>query len=53
MPREYLSMKRKFKQEGLSEKAAKQKAARIYNSRHKKPVGRNYEAKAARKYSQR
>jgi len=49
MPKEYTSMRDKFKAEyrkkGYSEdkadKAAKSKAARIYNSRHpKKPVTR-------------
>jgi hypothetical protein len=39
MPRAYEKMRDKFKKEGMSDKAAKQKAARIYNSKHpKSPV---------------
>ena len=43
MPKAYEKMKAKFKKEGLSDKAAKGKAARIYNARRKpgaKPVTR-------------
>ena len=34
MPKAYEDMRDKFKREGLSDKAAKAKAARIYNSKH-------------------
>ncbi len=42
MPEGYLKMKHKFIKEGLSEKAAEKKAARIWNSKHKgsQTVGR-------------
>ena len=41
MPKAYEKMRDKFKQEGMSDKAAKGKAARIYNAKHpKKPVTR-------------
>ena len=41
MPKAYERMRDKFKGEGMSDKAAKRKAARIYNSKHpKRPVGR-------------
>lgn len=41
MPKQYEAMRDKFKSEGLSDKAAKTKAAKIYNSKHKKnPVTR-------------
>jgi len=42
MPAGYLKMKRKFVSEGMSEKAAEKKAARIWNSKHrgKNTVGR-------------
>lgn len=41
MPRQYEAMRDAFKAKGLSDKAAKAKAARIYNSKHKKnPVTR-------------
>lgn len=41
MPKQYEAMRDKFKSSGLSDKAAKAKAARIYNSKHKKnPVTR-------------
>jgi len=42
MPAGYLAMKRKFMKEGMSEKAAETKAAKIWNSRHKggETVGR-------------
>lgn len=36
MPKAYEKMRDKFKKEGLSDKAAKKKAARIYNKTHKK-----------------
>jgi len=41
MPKQYTAMRDAFKKEGLSDKAAKAKAARIYNSKHKSnPVTR-------------
>jgi hypothetical protein len=42
MPEGYLKMKRAFMKEGMSEKAAQAKAARIWNSKHpNNPVGRH------------
>lgn len=41
MPKQYTAMRDAFKKQGLSTKAAKAKAARIYNSKHNKPVTRN------------
>lgn len=39
MPKQYEAMRDKFKSEGMSDKDAKTKAAKIYNSKHpKKPV---------------
>ena len=39
MPKAYESMRDKFKQQGMTDKGAKRKAARIYNAKHpKKPV---------------
>jgi len=41
MPAQYIAMRDNFKSQGMSDKAAKAKAARIYNSKHKKnPVTR-------------
>ena len=41
MPKAYEEMRDKFKKEGMSDKAAKGKAARIYNAKHpQKPVTR-------------
>lgn len=43
MPKKYEAMRDKFKREGMSDKAAKGKAARIYNAERKsgqKPVTR-------------
>jgi molybdopterin-biosynthesis enzyme MoeA-like protein len=41
MPKAYEAMKRKFRKAGMNMKAAKRKAARIYNSKHpKRPVTR-------------
>lgn len=41
MPKGYERMRDKFKGDGMSDKKAKEKAARIWNSRHKKnPVTR-------------
>lgn len=40
MPKQYEAMRDKFKKDGLSDKAAKKKAARIYNSTHKTKVTR-------------
>jgi hypothetical protein len=42
MPKAYEAMRDKFVSQGLSTKAAKKKAARIYNSKHpKEPVTRS------------
>ena len=42
MPKQYTAIRDKLKSEGMSDKAAKAKAARIYNSKHKKnPVTKN------------
>ena len=42
MPKQYEAIRDKFKKEGMSDKAAKTKAAKIYNSKRgkKKPVTR-------------
>lgn len=41
MPKQYEAMRDKFKKEGMSDQAAKGKAARIYNAKHpNKPVTR-------------
>lgn len=41
MPKAYEKMRDSFKKKGMSDKAAKKKAARIYNSKHKSnPVTR-------------
>jgi hypothetical protein len=41
MPKAYEKMRDHFKSQGMPDKAAKKKAARIYNSRHpKRPVTR-------------
>lgn len=43
MPKFYTSMRDEFKREGMGDKAAKKKAARIYNAKRKpgqKPVTR-------------
>jgi len=42
MPKGYTKMRDKFKRQGMSDKAAKKKAARIHNSRRgsKRPVTR-------------
>lgn len=41
MPKGYEEMRDKFKQGGMSDKSAKEKAAKIWNSKHpKNPVGR-------------
>ena len=43
MPKVYEKMRDQFKKQGLSDKAAKRKAARLYNARRKvgqKPVTR-------------
>lgn len=41
MPKGYEKMRDKFKREGMSDKAAKAKAAAIWNAKHKdNPVGR-------------
>lgn len=50
MPEAYVAMRNKFIKRGMSTKAAKTKAARIYNSKHgDDPVGSNYDKKVARK----
>jgi hypothetical protein len=44
MPKAYTKMRDDFKKKGMSDKAAKTKAAKIFNARRKKgtkPVGRN------------
>jgi hypothetical protein len=42
MPKQYEAIRDKFIAQGMSEKAAKTKAAKIYNSKHKKrPVTRS------------
>jgi hypothetical protein len=42
MPKQYEAMRDSFKKKGMSDKAAKAKAARIYNSKHKRnPVTRS------------
>jgi hypothetical protein len=51
MPKKYEKMRDKFKKEGLSDKAAKKKAARIYNEQRKpgqKPVTRKKHRKSKR-----
>lgn len=46
MPKAYVEMRDKFKRQGMSTKAAKGKAARIYNSKHPDdPVGPGYDEK--------
>jgi len=50
MPKMYLALKRKFMAEGLSEKEAKQRAAKIYNSKHpERPVHPGYHKKKRKK----
>lgn len=42
MPAQYEAMRDSFEKKGMSAKSAKTKAAKIYNSKHKKaPVTRN------------
>jgi hypothetical protein len=51
MPKRYEKMRDKFKKEGLSDKAAKKKAARIYNAARKQgqaPVTRKKHRKRGR-----
>lgn len=46
MPAAYEAMRDKFHASGMSLKAAKTKAAKIYNSKHKSdPVGPGYDAR--------
>jgi hypothetical protein len=46
MPAAYVSMRDKFIAQGMSGKAAKTKAARIYNAKHKdNPVTKDYDEK--------
>ncbi len=41
MPKQYEAIRDKFKKQGMSSKEAKTRAAKIYNSKHKKnPVTR-------------
>jgi len=40
MPKQYEAMRDKFKKEGMSEKNAQAKAAKIYNSKGKGHVGK-------------
>ncbi len=42
MPRKYTALRDKFKRQGMSDKGAKKKAAKIYNAKRggKKPVTR-------------
>jgi len=40
MPKGYLRMRNKFRRQGMSMKAAKKKAARIWNKSHKSKVSR-------------
>jgi hypothetical protein len=43
MPKAYEHMRDKFKEEGMTDKAAKRKAAKIYNSKHPgNPVTRSH-----------
>jgi hypothetical protein len=43
MPKGYEKMRDSFKKQGMSDKAAKTKAAKIWNSKHPKdPVGRKH-----------
>lgn len=50
MPKAYESMRDKFKSEGMSDQAAKSKAAAIYNSTHKNaPVTGKHEPKGKKK----
>lgn len=45
MPAQYIAMRNAFKKKGMNDKAAKAKAAAIYNAKHKdSPVGRYSEA---------
>jgi hypothetical protein len=46
MPKGYEKMRDAFKRKGLSDQAAKSKAARIWNAKHKEnPVTRGHRAK--------
>ena len=48
MPKKYEAMKKKFMKDGMSEKAASAKAARIYNAEREggqKPVTQSYDRK--------
>jgi len=50
MPAGYEQMRDKFIREGMSEKAAKKKAARIWNATHpQNPVGRGHGRRSKRK----
>jgi len=55
MPKQYEAMRDKFKADGMDEKAAKTKAARIYNSKHSdKPVtGKSEKRKVSLKIGKR
>lgn len=46
MPKAYERMRDAFKKQGMSDQAAKRKAARIYNSKHpNNPVTRKHKGK--------
>lgn len=48
MPKKYVALKKQFMADGMSEKEAEKKAARIYNSERKAgdtPVGKGYDRK--------
>ena len=48
MPKVYEAMRDKFLREGMSEKAAKAKAVRIYNAKHpSNPVGKHHKLEKA------
>jgi len=49
MPAGYVRMRDAFKREGLSDKAAKRKAARIWNARHKSNPVTRHEGSARRR----
>lgn len=49
MPAQYEAMRDSFIRQGMGEKAAKKKAARIYNSKHPgAPVTRNSDSSSSR-----
>ena len=53
MPKKYMALKKRFMQDGLSEKAAETKAARIYNANRREgdaPVDYDREKRKHRDY---